>query len=266
MRASQDDLDFALKMADLADEVTMAAFTGSALHHETKLDGSPVTETDRQVEQALRDLVAESRPGDGFLGEETGVVQGQHRRWIVDPIDGTQSFIAGGEAWGTLVALEDHQRVLVGVASAPVVGCRWWGADGIGAFGRTATDGPPRNLIATQTSTLDQATWSCNPPIEALSGARRSLAERLCAYGRYVEPEQWTTHPVLMVAEGTMDICLALEGEPWDYAALVAILHAANGKFSYLDSSSELGEAGPAIFSNHLLHDLVLEVLADGTP
>ena len=105
--AGSDDLALALLMADTADALTLAVFTGEAVAFTPKPDGSPVTETDLAVEVALLDLVSRTRPEDGFLGEETGLSNQAPRLWIVDPIDGTQSFVAGGRAWGTLIALSE---------------------------------------------------------------------------------------------------------------------------------------------------------------
>src|SRR5687767_7905843 len=101
--------------------MTTAAFTGGELAFVSKDDGTPVTETDRLVEQRLRDLLADRRGADGFLGEETGMAGVGSRRWIVDPIDGTRSFIAGGVAWATQIALEVDHRVVLGVTSAPAL-------------------------------------------------------------------------------------------------------------------------------------------------
>jgi len=105
---------------DCADAMTLASFTGEPTAFVDKHDGTPVTQTDIAVEQALRNLVAQARPDDAFLGEETGLSNDGSRLWIVDPIDGTRSFAAGGRQWGTLIALSDHGRLTVGVASAVV--------------------------------------------------------------------------------------------------------------------------------------------------
>jgi histidinol-phosphatase len=255
------DLDLALEMADRADEITMATFTGRPLDHETKADGSPVTETDRRVERALRDLVARARPDDGFLGEETGAVRGRTRRWIVDPIDGTRSFIAGGSGWCTLIALEADLEVSVGVSSAPVLGRRWWGAAGTGAYARTSGASQARPFAVSPNPGLDQASWSCNPSLEVFAERAPSLAERLSSCGRYVVP---TMHPVLMVAEGIVDVCVQLFGEPWDYAGFAGIVQAAGGAFSYLDGTVALSGNRPGLFTNGRVHRLVLQRLHDG--
>lgn len=260
MARRQNDLEFALQLADLADAMTMAAFTGHALEFEEKSDGTPVTETDRHVEERLRAAIAEQRPGDGFLGEETGArdMPSGGRRWIVDPVDGTASFIRGGRSWGTQIALEHDGELVVGVTSAPVLRARWWGADGIGVFQRTRDDPEPRQLRVS--SPADGATlkWVCYPRIDRLSADWRALPDRLQAVSA---PVRSTSHGALMVAAGTADACLQVQGAPWDYAAFAALVHIAGGTFSYLDGSTELEGLRPAVFSNRKVHDQVLDAL-----
>src|SRR5690606_16690957 len=108
----------------------------SLLAVETKADGSPVTIADRDAESAAREWLATRFPDDGVLGEELGELVGTSgRRWIIDPIDGTKSFVRGVPLWGSLVALVEGERVLAGaacfpavnetIAAAPGEGC-WW--------------------------------------------------------------------------------------------------------------------------------------------
>ena len=129
------DLAVALALADAADALTMPRFRARDLHVETKPDLTPVSEADRSVEAALRERLAKDRPDDGVLGEELGEAgAGAARRWIVDPIDGTMSYVRGVPVWATLIALEADGEMSVGVVSAPALGRRWWGAKGLGAF------------------------------------------------------------------------------------------------------------------------------------
>jgi histidinol-phosphatase len=143
-----DDLALALGLADDADAITLARFRAEDLVVETKPDLTPVSEADRAVEQALRDRLAAERPADLVLGEEFGGAfsPAGGRRWIVDPIDGTKSYVRGVPAWATLLALEDQGEITVGVVSAPALGRRWWAARGAGAFGRDALASEPRRL------------------------------------------------------------------------------------------------------------------------
>lgn len=255
------ELELALGLADEADAMTMAAYTGEALAFEDKADGSPVTVHDRLVEEKLRAMLADRRPGDAVLGEELGVAGVGDRRWIIDPIDGTRSFMRGGRNWATQIALEVDGELVLGVTSSPVVDARWWAAMGVGAFRRT-TDAPSaRPMQVATTRAVSDASWICYPRIARLAGPARALPERLAAACRPVPP---TSHGALMVAAGEVDVCLQLQGAPWDYAAFAAIVAVAGGAFSYLDGTSDFEGAGlrPALFSNGRIHADVLALLA----
>ena len=127
------DLAFALELADLADSLSLPRFRSLDLRVETKPDLTPVTDADRTVERALRELIDRSRPGEGVFGEEEGD-DGGAIRWVIDPIDATKNFLRGVPVWATLIALEREAEVACGVVSAPALGHRWWAAPGAGAF------------------------------------------------------------------------------------------------------------------------------------
>lgn len=239
----------------------LAAFTGQPLRHNEKFDGTPVTETDQVVEATLREHVERTQHGDGFLGEEFGAVGDSDRRWIVDPIDGTQSLIDGGYAWATQIALEIDGELALGVTSAPALG-RWWGALGRGAW-VTETSSVTRTLRVSNRTDLNVSRWSCNPPLEVLVGAWLELASGFVGRCEYVPPDP---HGVLMLVDGRVEVCLQLEGAPWDYAAFAAIVRAAGGCFTYLDGTSLLREVRPAIFTNALVHADALDCLPRSDP
>ena len=126
-----DDLDLALRMAHVADEITQTAFAAKTFATHLKDDGTPVTDADVAVEEELARLVARHRPDDAVLSEELGARGRSQRTWI---IDGTASFARGGTGWGTLIALQVDNDVAVGVATSPGLGRRWWAARGSGAW------------------------------------------------------------------------------------------------------------------------------------
>src|SRR5205823_5011714 len=131
-------LALALELADLADRLTMSRFRKSDLKVATKPDLTPVSEADEAVERAIRERLGAST-GHLVLGEEFGTVAGDvladsEYRWIVDPIDGTKSYVRGVPIWATLIGLERAGELIVGVASAPALGMRWWAGRGLGAF------------------------------------------------------------------------------------------------------------------------------------
>jgi histidinol-phosphatase len=256
------DLALALELADAADALTMAAFTGAALAFSTKVDGSPVSETDRTVEVALRELVRRHHPTDGFIGEETPATGSDADRcWIVDPIDGTQSFVRGGRSWATQIALRVSGELRVGVTSAPAARARWWGAVGSGASRRTGGRARVELLATSPVAELSEGRWVCHPQVDDLIGVPRDRAGRLAAMAGALADA--TSHGALMVAEGAIEVCLALDGAPWDHAAFAAIVTAAGGRFSYLDGSTRLRDGmNAALYSNGLVHDAALAALA----
>jgi histidinol-phosphatase len=238
-----DDLAFALRLADAADALTVPRFRAADLRVETKPDLTPVTDADRAVERALRELVALERPGEGVFGEEEGD-DGRMSRWIVDPIDGTRNFLRGAPVWASLVALEREGHVLCGVASAPALGHRWWAAAGKGAW----RDGEPVRVSAV--ASLADASVSC------------SFARDLAS----VEPSVWHARGFgdfwqhMLVAEGTLDGAVDAELALWDYAGLALIVAEAGGRTSAPDGG--LPRPGEQVVSsNGLVHDELLAAI-----
>lgn len=275
-----EDLALALELADLADTVSLARFRAVDLDVQTKPDRTPVTEADLAVERVIRERLAAARPGDGILGEEFGTEGDSTRQWIIDPIDGTANFLRGVPVWGTLIALAIDGVPLVGVASSPAMGRRWWAARGMGAW----TSASAGELGASEETAADAAS-------ARVAGARRlrvSGVERLAdASLSFQSLAQWRNAGYLdrllvlseqvwrdraygdlwsytLVAEGLIDITGEFDVKPYDLAALVPIVEEAGGRFT-----SITGEPGPwhgsSLATNGRVHDAVLAVLADRT-
>lgn len=254
-----DDLQFALDLADRADTLTRARFGAIDLRVDTKPDLTPVTDADRTVEAELREAIAVGRRGDDVLGEEFGGTAAcTGRQWIIDPIDGTKNFVRGVPVWASLIALLVDGVPVVGVVSAPALQRRWWAASGAGAFA-SINGAAPRRLSVSAVAELDSASLS----FSSLSGwADRGLREqfialtdtvwRVRAYGDFLS--------YCLLAEGAVDIAAEPEVSVWDLAALDIVVREAGGRFTSLD-----GTAGPhggsAVATNGLLHDRVLNSL-----
>ena len=237
-----DDLELAHSLADRADELTMPAFAGERAFM-AKAYGTPVTETDRLVERELRALLAAARPDDGFVGEETGAAPGTSgRTWILDPIDGTGSFVAGEPGWATQLALRDDATgaFVVGLTSAPAAGARWWGTSGGGAHLRIG-EGEPSRLHVSDAADLAAARWVSHPVLD----------ERLAASCGEAVPV--TGHGALMVARGHAEVCLVTDGELWDHAAFAALVAAAGGRCTLLEKG--------ALYTNGVVHDAALALV-----
>src|SRR5262245_5949295 len=113
--------DAAIRVTQAASRIALRYFCESSLTTEWKANCSPVTIANREAKRVLREELLGRFPMDGFLGEESGVISGSSGyRWIVDPIDGTRSFIRGIPLWATLVGLEHKDELIAGVVSEPV--------------------------------------------------------------------------------------------------------------------------------------------------
>ena len=248
-----DDLALALSLADAADAITMHRFRARDLHVDTKPDRTPVTEADRAVETDVRERLAADRPGDAVVGEEFGAAGTGPRRWVVDPIDGTKSFLRGVPAWATLLALEVDGSFVVGVASAPALGRRWWARTGGGAF---ANGEPIRVSDVTRLEDAHVCAPSIRPFDEAGLGAGfRAVVERCWHVGGF--PDFWGH---VLVAEGAADVMLEPVVNVWDVAALHPIVGEAGGRISDFRGERWAKDA-PCLTTNARVHDEAVATL-----
>jgi histidinol-phosphatase len=248
---SSADLDFALRLADTADAITADRFRSLDLKVSRKPDRTPVTDADTAVEDALRAQLAAVFPEDTVVGEERGGVIGKGRNWVIDPIDGTKNFLRGMPAWATLIALVVDGKPVVGVASAPALGRRWWAAAGVGAFtddGRRLSVSGVDDLADAYLSTTDLGSWVEYHSREAyLRLADASWETR--AFGDF-----WQH---CLVAEGVIDIAAEAIVNAWDVAPLQVIVEEAGGRFTDLKGVATF-EGGTALSTNGKLHDAAL--------
>jgi len=252
------DLQLALSLAGTADAITLDRYTANDLRVRRKPDRTPVTDADLAVEDAIRTVLAEHRPGDAVLGEEGGgsVVTG--RAWVLDPIDGTKNFVRGIPAWGTLIALVHQGRPVVGVVSSPALGRRWWAAEGAGAH-TSDPDGTVRaigvsavsDLADAYLSTTDLGSWVEHRSRESYLALVDACWESR-AFG-----DCWQH---CLVAEGAMDLAAEPAADVWDVAAVQVIVEQAGGRFTDLDGNPR-NDGGHALSSNGLLHDAALAYL-----
>jgi histidinol phosphatase-like enzyme (inositol monophosphatase family) len=212
-------------VARAAGAVALRHFT-STLTVERKPDGSPVTIADRGAEQCARDWIRARFPADGIIGEELGAVRREaRRRWIIDPIDGTKSFVRGVPLWGTLVAVCDGDDILAGAASFPALGDIVCAAIDHGAWWNGA-----RCAVST-VSRIDDATvlttdhrFSRTP--ERVDGWRR-IASRAS-----VARDWGDCYGYFLVATGRAEVMLDGILADWDTAALFPVIQEAGGVFT----------------------------------
>jgi histidinol-phosphatase len=263
MHSFESDLNLALRLADIADGISLDRFQAQDLVVETKPDRSPVTDADRAVEQALKQILNQERPKDALLGEEFGSSTGSSgetsRQWIIDPIDGTANFMRGVPVWASLIALAVDGKPVVGVVSAPALGLRWWAAENSGAFKREL-DGSIKPLSVSRVADLENASLSYNNlQLWQQAGKASALLDfsqliwRTRAYGDF-----WS---YMLLAEGSLDIVAEHDLKVYDIAALVPIVEESGGRFSALDGS-ELTEATSSVLAtNGRLHQVTAENL-----
>jgi histidinol-phosphatase len=253
-----DDLNLALKLADAADAISLARFRALDLAVETKPDRSPVTDADRAVELAIKDILASERPEDGIVGEEFGNSGSTTRKWIIDPIDGTANYLRGVPVWASLIALSIDGHAVVSVVSAPALGRRWWAAPGVAKT--SDIDGSIRDLKVSGISDLENASlsynnlqlWDSEGYLDQLISLSRKVW-RTRAYGDF--------YSYMLLAEGALEIVAEHDLKLYDIAALVPIVEQAGGRFTAIDGPLT-EESSSVLATNGRLHDLLLNLLA----
>lgn len=246
-----DLLEIGRRAAVIAGEVIMPLYRAGVVA-ELKADRTPVTEADRSAELALRDFLSRECPSHGILGEEFGETEGDGRhRWILDPIDGTKSFIHHVPLFGTLIALERDGAPVVGVIACHAVGETVSAAVGHGAW----LNG--ERVHVSSTRHLAEATV-CSTSVARLSSTEPRGWERLRTAARMVRT--WgDCYGYLMVATGRADVMLDREMNLWDVAALYPVIGEAGGRITTWSGEDRVGDS--SIATNGALHTAVLEAL-----
>ncbi|WP_404290399.1 inositol monophosphatase family protein [Glutamicibacter arilaitensis] len=258
----QQDLQFALAMADKVDALTLARYGSNDLRVETKPDMTPVSDADRGAEELILAEIAAHRPDDSVLGEEFGVHGTGSRRWVIDPIDGTKNFVRRVPVWATLIALLIDDEPVLGVVSAPALSRRWHAATGLGAFVTEPGTEGARRLQVSQVSELSDSSLS----YASLNGWKElgkldDLLELLQAAWRTRGYGDFLSYA--LVAEGAVDAAFEPELELYDMAALVPVVREAGGSFTSI-AGVEGCHGGNALASNGKLHGAILPYLNRG--
>jgi len=244
-------VEFAVEIAREAGELTLRYFRQPDLAVESKDDGTPVTVADRGAEQLLRERISDAFPDDAIVGEEEADVAGTSgRTWILDPIDGTQSFIHGVPLYSNLVALEDEHGPAVGVINVPGLDECVWAGRGRGCF----LDGEPTRVSGRTdvrgacivTSGVDY--WPSAAALDKFVGKGAVIRTWGDAYG-YV-----------LVATGRADAMVDPVVFRWDVAPMLTILPEAGGVFTDL-SGAITAEGGDALATNPSLLGQILDLV-----
>ncbi|MGI8943759.1 MAG: histidinol-phosphatase [Qipengyuania sp.] len=228
--ATPEDLALAHRLADAAGEAIRPLFRGEWAS-ERKSDQSPVTEADRAAEAAIRSILEAERPGDGILGEEYGISnEGAGRRWVLDPIDGTISFMAGRPIFGTLIALLQDGWPVLGIIDQPIAKERW--AARLGE--PTTFNGKP--VRARSCRSLEDAVLATSSPHYFTADQAEPYMRLAAAVGG--NARQGTIvyggdcYNYCLLAGGHIDIVCEAGLAVYDYAALVPVVEGAGGTVS----------------------------------
>ncbi len=256
MNAYREETELALRMAQEAGKIILAYFQ-TAVQVETKKDNSPVTIADRKSEEALRALMEKHTPGYGIIGEEFGTQSGSaDREWVIDPIDGTKAFIHGVPLFGTLLALLEKGKPVVGVISLPALGHVMYASLGNGCV----VDGEPCRvssiarvedslLLDGSISTMERLghgpAWSA---LRARAKLHRGWGD---CYGHF------------LVACGRAEAMVDPIVSVWDVAPMAIILPEAGGRFTSISGKDSITDAS-GISSNGLVHAEILQGMGKG--
>lgn len=229
----EKELEVALRIAEQAGRLALENRI-RGFEWETKADESPVTSADRANERLITELLGAAFPDDGLLGEEGALREGSTgRRWIIDPIDGTRSFMRNIPTWGVMLALEAEGNVVVGVCNLPALGELYSAAAGAGAY--------------------------CNGRRIHCSAAKPPSQAMLCLTGfDHVTKHGWGGHllswitefwsirsmggcmDAMCVASGRAEVWITMQAQTWDLAPLKIIGEEAGASFFNLDGKSSI--------------------------
>ena len=252
-------LNFALNVAKEASELILKYYQTADLAVERKGDASPVTEADRGAELLIRERLAASFPDDAILGEEFPDKPGTTGfRWILDPIDGTKSFIHGVPLFGTLIGVEYNMRCVIGVCRFPALNEVVYAAKGSGAWWQIGDHEPRRARVAT-TSTLEESTF-CTTNVTRWQKIDRWNELETLLNSVNLARGWGDCFGHMMVATGRAELMVDPAMNPWDAAALLPIVEEAGGHFiDWSGKSTIYGGNGLSVVPG--LKDKILGIL-----
>jgi histidinol-phosphatase len=254
---SSAELTAAIDAARAAAEI-IRGFYQRNVKIEVKADKTPVTEADVRAEEVIRELLTRRFPGHGFYGEETGKADMDAESvWLVDPIDGTKSFVRECPFFSTQIALMRGGRFVLGVSSAPAYNELAWAERGTGAF----LDG--KRIQVSKVSALDAAIVSggnlktlAASPAWARFGGMLGKISRIRGYGDFVHYH--------LLARAALDVVIESDVNILDIAALTVIVEEAGGTFTDLKGAPVDLATTTVLATNGALHQTLLETLRFG--
>ncbi len=243
---TRDRLVYSLDMAKRVSKTTLVYYQDPHLKVETKLDKSVVTAADRQVESELRAMIEKAFPDDAIIGEESESRRGTSGfEWILDPIDGTQSFVCGVPFFGTLIGVAYLGQPLLGVVDMPALGETYYGATGEGAWWKPSATADPVRMAASRAVSLKESLFCTTSHSGFARIGRLDLFDRLL---RGTKKFRGWGHCYghMLVASGRADLVVEPDVKIWDLAALTPIIRESGAKIFDLKGNERI-DTGSAI-------------------
>ncbi len=251
-------LELAKSVAVEAGQHTLQYFQQANLEVERKSDQSPVTVADRQAEQIIRDKIAAAFPADGILGEEFGETVGTSEyRWILDPIDGTKSFISGVPLYGTMIGVERDQRCDIGVVYVAGLDEGIHAAKGQGAWHFRGNSPPTAARVSTKKALADGVFVTSQ--IDSFEERGAAPVFEQLQRTAYVTRTWGDCYGYLLVATGRVELMVDPIMNVWDAAPLRIIMEEAGGTFTDWQGNATI-HAGEGIATNGLILEEVLKI------
>ncbi len=246
-------LDFAIQTAEQAGRITLKYFQ-SDIDVEVKPDNSPVTVADREAEDFIRQEIEKRFPDDGILGEEFGEKKSKSGlRWLIDPIDGTKSFIRGVPLYGTMISLEKDGEPQIGVVRFPPLNQTISALQGNGCYMND------KKCTISKTDQLAKATLT----MASFGDLARDWGDKvlLRLIRKTALHRTWgDCYGYMMVATGQADICIDTIVHIWDVTPLLPIIQEAGGRITNLNGDASIHMSN-TIATNGLFHDELLELI-----
>jgi len=267
-REQTERYELAQRIAKSAGQLTLNWFQTDHFEVEKKADRSPLTVADREAEKHLREQIAQHFPDDSIVGEEFGVTEGSSPwRWILDPIDGTKSFISGVPLYGTMVAIDraidgsEERECSIGSVYIPGLDEGIHAMIGQGAWHFRGSDEPVRASVATTTEISDAVLATSEAETFGEVDAKEvwdRLAEEV-----YFCRTWGDVYGYLLLATGRIEVMVDAILNIWDAAAVLPIVQEAGGTFTDFNGDAKI-DTGNAIASNGPFHDRLLEIVDSG--
>ena len=232
-----EDLQLAVKFAEEAGNLTLSFYQSKSLKVDAKRDNTPVTEADRKAEELIRKGITDVFPGDGIFGEEfEEKISVNGRRWILDPIDGTRSFIHGVPLYGVMIGLEVDRRMRLGVVNFPALNEMYYAEEGFGAFmNGDAIQVSGISDYRDATVVFTEKEYLLDPPSDHPVDSLRHDAGLVRGWG--------DCYGHMLVASGRAEVAVDKVMSPWDCAAVIPIVIEAGGNcFDYTGQTTIYGQ------------------------